>query len=184
VETRIVVNAPGRNARAAFALLIAVGFAGCHRDRRVRVQTDEEPPRLAMMLSVADPRAATQLINGFYSLENNSWRWTAGKFTVMLRPPRAAETNGAVLKFKFNLPEAVLSKVKTLAISANVNGTALSPESYTQPGEYTYTREVPPKAFTGDAAKVEFTLDKFLPPSSSDLRELGVIATMVGFEGK
>lgn len=169
---------------AAFALMMALSFAACHRDRRVRVQTDEEPPRLAMMLSVADPRAATQLVNGFYSLENNSWRWTAGKFTVVLRPPRGADTKGAVLKFKFNLPDVVLNKVKTLAISATVNGTALSPESYTQPGEFTYTRDVPAKAFTGDAAKVEFTLDKFLPPSTSDLRELGVIATMVGFEGK
>ncbi len=178
------INTSGKARRAAFALLIALSFTGCHRDRRVRVQTDEEPPRLAMMLSVADPRAATQLVNGFYSLENNSWRWTAGKFAVVLRPPRAADTKGAVLKFKFNLPEAVLNKVKTLAISAAVNGAALSAESYTQPGEYTYTREVPAKAFSGDAAKVEFTLDKFLPPSNSDLRELGVIATMVGFEGK
>ena len=148
------------------------------------MQTDEEPPRLAMMLSMADPRTKTQLVGGFYGLENNAWRWTAGKFTVTLRPPRGAETKGAIVKLKFNLPEVIIKPLKTIAISADVNGTAVSPETYTQPGEYTYTREVPAAAFTGDAAKIVFTLDKTLPPTGNDKRELGIIATMVGFEGK
>ncbi len=164
--------------------MLLLSLCACNRQKRVRVQTEEEPPRLAMMLSMADPRTKTQLVNGFYSLENNAWRWTSGKFTVTLRPPRGADTKGAILKLKFNLPEVVINPLKTIAISAKVNGAALSPESYTQPGEYTYTREVPATAFTGDPAKVEFALDKVLPPSGNDKRELGVIATMVGFEGK
>ena len=170
--------------RPVLALMFLLSLFACKREKRLRVQTEEEPPRLAMMLSMADPRAKTQLVSGFYSLENNAWRWTSGKFTVTLRPPRGAETKGAYLKLKFNLPEVVINPLKKVSLSATVNGTALSPESYTQPGEYTYTREVPAKEFTGDSVKVEFKLDKTLPPQGSDKRELGLIATMVGFEGE
>ncbi len=170
--------------RVLLGVLLALTLAGCNREKRVRVQTDEEPPRLAMMLSVADPRAKTQLISGWYSLENNAWRWTAPKFSAILRPPRGSDTKGAILKFKFNIPDVVTKHLKTIALSANVNGTELSPESYTQPGEYTYSREVPAKAFTSDAVKVELSLDKSMPPTGADKRELGVIATMVGFEAK
>ena len=85
-----------------------------------------------------------------------------GQFSVALRPPRNAALNGAVLHFKFVLPEAVLSKVKTVSLSASVNGTALSPETYTQAGEFDYSRDVDAKLLAGDAVNVEFTLDKFL----------------------
>jgi hypothetical protein len=65
-----------------------------------------------------------------------------------------------------------------------VNGTPLSPESYTQPGEFTYTRDVPANLLVSELAKVDFSLDKTMPPSGSDQRELGVVVTTVGFEPK
>ncbi len=170
--------------RPVLALMFLLSLCACKREKRVRVQTEEEPPSLAMMLSMADPRGKTQLVSGFYGLENNAWRWTSGKFTVMLRPPRGAETKGAFIKLKFNLPEVIIGPLKKISITAAVNGTTLSPETYTEPGEYTYTREVAAKDFVGDSIKVDFTLDKTLPPQGGDKRELGVIATMVGFEGK
>ena len=107
-----------------------------------------------------------------------------GQFTVALRPPRNAALKGATLHLKFTIPEAVVAKLKTMSLSASVNGTALSPETYTQPGEFDYSRDVDPKLLTGDAVNVDFTLDKFLPAGMVETRELGVIATSVGFEAK
>jgi hypothetical protein len=170
--------------RAALAATLFIGLAGCKNKDRVTVQTEEEAPRLATMLAMNDPRAPAQLVSGWSGLEGNAWRWTAGHFVVMLRPPLGAGQNGAVLQFKFNLPEAIIKKVKTTSLSATVNGAALPPETYTQAGDYTYTRDVPASALPGDSAKVEFTLDKFLPAGSVETRELGVIATSVGFEHK
>jgi hypothetical protein len=160
-------------------------LSACRSKQKVKVQaTEEEAPQLASMVHVADPRVATQLISGFYPVEDRAWRWTAGKFAVLLRPPRTAAEKGAVLQLKFAVPDPVISKLKTVAISATLNGTRLPTETYTQAGEFTYSREVPPKVISGEAVKVEFALDKALPPGPQDQRELGVVVSAVGFEPK
>src|SRR5262249_13842292 len=117
---------------------------GCRRrERKIRIQqTDEDTATMASVIHMGDPKAQPQLLKGFYNIESNTWRWTAGKFAVALRPPRNASVRGATLHFKFVLPEAVLDKIKTTSLSATVSGTTLSPESYTQPGEFDYSREV------------------------------------------
>ncbi len=166
-------------ALAAFVLL-----AGC-KQRQVRVQqTEEEAPQMATTVHVADPRTAAQLVGGFYDIEQGSWRWTAGKFSVVLRTPRGSAQKGAVLKLKFNIPDAVMGKLGPMAIAASVEGTALKPETYTQPGEYIYARDLPPEVMARDTARVDFHLDKFLPAGSADSRELGVVAISAGFETK
>lgn len=170
--------------RAAIAAALLAALAGCKSKDRVTVQTEEEAPRLATMLATNDPRAQAQLLSGFHGLEGNAWRWTAGHFAVMLRPPLGAGQSGAVLKFKFAIPEVVLKKVTSMTLTATVGGAKLDPETYTKAGDYTYTRDVPATALPGDSAKVEFAFDKFLPAGSVETRELAVIATSVGFEHK
>lgn len=168
-------------------LVIALAFTplACNRKNRVRVQeTEEEAPTLATMLHVADPRATPQLLSGWHAVEQNAWRWTTGNFSVLLHPPRQAAEKGALLQLKFSIPEVVLTKLKSLTLTATVDKTALSPETYTQPGEFTYSREVPGKLLAAQAVKVEFALDKTLKPGDSDQRELGVVASTVGFEVK
>lgn len=169
---------------ATVLLSLAIAPAGCRRHRRVTVQTVEEAPALASVVATADPQVAKQLTGGFYGVEQNSWRWTAGRFSVLLRPPRTALTNGAILQLKFAIPEVALSKLKGVSLSAYVNGTALPPESYTQAGQYTYSRDVPATLLAGDVTKVNFTLDKTIPPSAADHRELGVVVSLVGFQPK
>jgi len=62
--------------------------------------------------------------------------------------------------------------------TATIGGTALPPESYTQPGDYTYTREVAPALLAGESVRVDFQLDKSMPPSGADLRDLGVVVLL------
>ncbi|MDX2153158.1 MAG: hypothetical protein SFV54_20610 [Bryobacteraceae bacterium] len=167
----------------AIAALLAA--PSCKRRDRVVVEaTQEEGQVLASVVHVADPRTATQLARGFYDVEGNSWRWTAGKFAVTLRPPAGAAQKGATLSFKFAFPDAVFAKTGPITVTANVGGAGLTPETYAKPGEQTYTRDVPATALGRDAVTVEFALDKSLPPSAADQRELGVIATSIGFEAK
>src|ERR1043166_3237791 len=100
----------------AFPLLVLLcgGFA-CKRRDRVRLeQTEESSPQLASLIHMNDPRNASQLISGFYDIEDHSWRWTAGKFSVLLRPPRTAARKGAVLQLQFSIPEVILSKLKAV----------------------------------------------------------------------
>jgi hypothetical protein len=172
--------------RLAVALLVCLLLTGCkRRDRKVRiVQTDEDSASLASVIHMSDPSAAPQLLKGFHAIEEKSWRWTMGEFAVVLRPPRNAATKGATLHFRFTLPEAVLAKVKPVSLSASVSGTALPPETYTQAGEFDYSRDIDGKLLASDAVNVEFKLDKFLPAGTVETRELGVIATSAGLEAK
>ena len=175
--------------RLALILLVIVPAlvlapAGCKRKKRRPVAVEEEQVGLMTMVHAADTRAAMQLVRGFHSVEQNAWRWTAGAFTVTLKPPAGAAQKGAMLTFKFVVPEVVINKVGPVTLAASVNGTALAPETYSKTGEYTYSRDVPATALTGDAVNVEFKLDKFMPASEQDQRDLGVIMTRVGFEAK
>jgi hypothetical protein len=175
-----------RSAVSAAILIVtlAIAPAGCKRHRRVTVQTVEEAPALASVVAAADPHVASQFVSGFYGVEQNAWRWTAGRFSVLLRPPRTAAANGAVLQLKFAIPDVARSNMKAVSLSAYVNGMPLAPERYIQAGQFIYSREVPANLLAGDVARVDFSLDKTMPPSAADRRELGVVVSMVGFQPK
>lgn len=170
---------------AVMIAVVSLAPCGCKRSRPVPVQvTEEEPPQLASIVHVADPRVSSQLVSGFYNVEQNSWRWTAGRFAVVLRPPTTSPKRGATLQLKLVVPDAVLEKVKAISLGAELEGKRLPRESYTQAGEFTYTREVPPELLQKPAVKITFDLDKFLPAGSVEARELGIIVTSIGFELK
>jgi len=154
------------------------------RERPAGLLTEEENPRLASIVHVSDPRTASQLLAGFHAIEQNAWRWTQGRFAVMLRTPRKAAERGATLWLKFVVPEAVIQKLNTVSLSAYVGGAALPPESYTQSGEFTYSRELPARVLAAENVRADFSLDKSVPPSGLDQRELGVIVTAVGLEAR
>lgn len=169
-------------AAAIAVIALAVVPSACRRHRRVTVQTTEEAPVLASVVATADPHVASQLAGGFYGIEQNSWRWTAGRFSVLLRPPHSAVTSGATLQLKFAIPDVTFAKLGTVSLSCYVNGTAQPPETYTKAGQYTYTRDVPANLVTGEVARVDFSLDKTIPASPSDRRELGVVVSMIGLQ--
>ena len=164
----------------AFVALVA----GCKNKDKTSPQTVEEALPMATMLTMSDPRAASQLLLGFYPAEQSGWRWTAGKFSAVLRPPRDAAQMGATLKLKFTIPPAVMDRVKTTILTAYVGDSKLEPETYTKAGDYEYIREVPASALSSDSVKVDFALSKFLEAGAVEGRELGVIAVAVGFQHK
>jgi hypothetical protein len=164
---------------------LLVAFAPACKRRKVRsAATDEEPGRMASMLNLADPKAEAQMVTGFYGVESGAWRWTAKQFTVSLRPPANAAQQGAKLTFKLTVPAVVIDKNKNVTLSATVGNATLPPETYTTPGDFVYVRDVPPGALAGESVRVDFTLDKAMPPSGADIRELGIIAFTIGLEGK
>jgi hypothetical protein len=171
---------------ATLALTLILAPVGCKRKAKVRVQTtEEEAPRMASTVSMGDPRSAPQLVSGFCTIEQGSWRWTARQFTIVLRPPFGAAQKGAVLKMALTVPDPVIAKLRTISLSASVDGHPLPPETYTKSGPYTYTRDVEASLMAGESTKVEFQLDKAMPPGNGgDLRELGIVARSIGLEPK
>ena len=165
----------------AVSLIALVALAPACRIRKTdRAKTAEDDGELLSVVSVADPRAALQLTRGFHGLEHNAWRWTMKDFTVTLRPPARAATNGANLQLKFTIPDVIYNRLGDIVMDARINGVDLGPQTYSQPGDVTYMRDVPPAALNAESVAVEFHVDKGLPPSGADTRELAVIVTAVG----
>jgi hypothetical protein len=178
-------------ARLMGALLLAILVsAGCPGNEPELAQTNGEAPEngaalpdgLLSSVHMGDPRAVPQLLEGFYGLEQGVWRWTARKFSVALQAPTGAGQDSQ-LEFKFSIPEAVIARVGALTLTARVNGAGVGSESYQKAGEYVFAKPVPADALnSGEAVKVEFELDKALPPGEADQRELGLVAVSVALK--
>ena len=163
------------------------GPAGCKRRRHGQLQAESADQGFtgpASVIHAADARVAPQFLSGFHPVESNAWRWTAGRFAVALKTPAGAREKGAVLQFKFAVPDPVINELKSVTLSASVDGTSLPPETYNAAGEQVYTRDVPASALEKDVVTVQFALDKALPPRGQDARELGVVASLIGLEAK
>jgi hypothetical protein len=102
----------------------------------------------------------------------------------VLRPPFGASQKGATLQLRLTVPPVIVEKLKNVSLSATIGGSALPPETYTQAGDYTYTRDVAPPLLAGQSVRVDFQLDKSIPPSGADLRDLGLVVLSAGLESK
>ena len=116
--------------------------------------------------------------------EDNAWRWTSKDFSVNLRPPIGAAAQGAVLNFAFSFPQVAVDKLHSVTVSATVNRTALPPQTYSAEGQAEYKRDIASNLLSGDSVRVDFHLDKAMPPGNGDMRQLGVIARSVGLDAK
>jgi FkbM family methyltransferase len=148
-------------------------------------ETDWEWSRreLASTIQIADSSTDGQLIRGFYPTEGKSWRWTAGKFTVTLKPPDGSREKGAGLALDFVIPEAGFEQLKGVTVSARSGGVALGSETFATQGKHAYRAAVPASALSNDSVQIDFSLDKVLSAAQYG-RELGLIVTAVGLESK
>src|SRR5262249_53489502 len=167
------------------SVLKSVGY---NRSKPLNVQESDwewkaqDPRDMASTIRIADPSTSSQLIRGFYDLEQGAWRWTASRVTVSLLSPLGTKQRGAELTSKVTIAEVSLRKLKSMTLSANVGDFALAPETYTTQGNHEYRRELSPSAVRGELVDADFSLDKFLGPP--EWNELGVIVTFIGLESK
>jgi hypothetical protein len=171
---------------AALALPALLFITACGSNNTVKNDEGTPAPAAANAPMVAslkmnDPSAKQQLTKGFYALES-TWRWTAGNFTAVLKVPPGAAQKGATLTLTLVASDAILKQVHSQSLTAAVGTTNLKTEKYVDPGSHTFTADVPASVLTGDTVTVDFSLDNALPPSGSDRRELGVIATGISLD--
>jgi hypothetical protein len=160
------------------ALLALAGGCSPRREDAGPLVVHEEQPFAPLVSSVAvgDPKLAGQLLKGWHTIEEGTWRWTERQFSAVLKTPSAGQA--ATLELKFALPDPSVAKLRSVTLSAKLNGTALPAETYQTPGEHTYRRTV--ATLSGDVARVDFELDRALAPTDADRRELGLVVTSVG----
>jgi len=167
------------------AVLLLLPVTGCKRKRQTPATAAKETPsEPATMLGTADPRSALQLTKGFHEIENGGWRWSAKEFSASLKPPSTGPQKGATLVLKFSIVEASIAKLGPMSLSAKAGSTACATQRYDKPGTFEYKCDVPSADLGGGLVPVDFTLDKVLPATPTDGRELGLVVAMVGFEAK
>lgn len=167
----------------AAAPLMFVLASGC-RMKRAHHAVMQDDGQLMSVVNAADARGAIQLTRGFHGIEANSWRWTMKNFSVTLRPPSGAAQSGARLQLRFAVPETMFNRVGDMTVAARIDGADLGSQTYSKPGEAVYERDVPASELASDAVSFDFTVDKGLPPSDQDPRELSLVVTSIGLVPK
>jgi hypothetical protein len=174
---------------ATTALFATLLISGACRGKYHRAAVEnEEPaaasPRLSSSLKMGDPASSAQMLKGVYGVEGGSWRWTSGHFSIVLRSPLSAAQHGGTLTFSFTIPDVVYQKVGKLTMTVSTGGKKLKSDSFSTAGAHTLTADVPGDVLMNDTVTFDFDLDKSIPPSPTDGRELGVIATAISLESK
>ena len=134
---RLRIGPPSAFARGPSGLIVlllaaAVLFPAC---RRVTQQ--------ASSFNVADPARSNQLLYGFYGVEAKPSRWTARKFSFMLKPPVGAVAKGGKLWMRLFVPDLQIQKIGPMTLAASIDGYSLSSQEFTQGGMYVYTAQIP-----------------------------------------
>ncbi|MFL6463663.1 MAG: hypothetical protein ACJ73N_04550 [Bryobacteraceae bacterium] len=134
---------------------------------------------LSSTVSVAEPKVTSQLLWGFHELSDNSWRWTTRKFTVALQRPVGSEQSGAQIHLRFFVPDHEIKALGPIKLTAQIVAYRLRSMRIRQGGSYEYIVDVPTGALFADILSVDFSLNKAMPPSERDARELGVVVSAI-----
>lgn len=186
------MQAPSRFPAGILSLAILLSAAllgsGCRGKNSPVIQNDEgEPAAQSTLLSALrmnDAEAPAQLLKGFYGIENGTWRWTAGDFSVVLKTPPGAAQKGGALTFALSIGDALLKQVHSQTLTLAIGGKTVKTETYTEPGNHTFSADIPASALAADKVTLDFNVDHTLPPGSPDRRQLGVIALSLDLESK
>ena len=137
------------------------------------VNSDRDERAYCLLRSPAlDRQWNVTLLEGWYPLEDEHFRWTKQRFAVKLEASSAAPCSE--LSLEFHLPKEHLAKLGPVSLSVAVNGHALPGETYTAHGDQTFMRTIPPGLADGASLHLAFALDKAFAPGAGDTRELGV----------
>lgn len=110
-----------------------------------------------------------RMVEGWYEQEGwETWRWTAPRFVVEFPRP------GQVLSARLYVPD----NLGSATLSATVNGEALPPKEFAEPGHCEYVAAIPRAAAVGQL-RIEFKVSRGFRPGNGDERELGVVVEEV-----
>jgi tRNA (mo5U34)-methyltransferase len=116
---------------------------------------------------------------GWHHLEDHRFRWTEARFEARLESVDGSPVTAEELRLSFYLPP-VIAELGPVTLSATVNGLALPPVTYRDPGGRIYAQPLPPALGKASRFEVGFATDRFLPPGAVDQRERALVIS--GFD--
>ena len=143
--------------------------------------TADDSPQSRIMMNTRDSESR---LTGFYPPEGSGFRWTKREFRARLSLPKSG--GAAELVMRLYVPDSTIRQLGAVTLTASINGHKLAPEKWSHAGPYVFRREldreVNDDAITGGEAEIDFSLDRALPPSASDRRELGIVVQEISIE--
>jgi 4-amino-4-deoxy-L-arabinose transferase-like glycosyltransferase len=119
-------------------------------------------------------------LTGFYPPEDG-FRWTKREFSAQLSVPEA-DPNGAQLLMRVYIPEAAIQKLGAQTLSARFAGHVLAPQTWSEPGQHVFRRQLDPAWLNPGQVQVDFSLDKAISATVSEPRELGIVVREISIE--
>ena len=162
--------------RAGWQIVDSLNVGNLADSDPVRADADERCYCLLRRNDVAAEPALSgvtaRLAHGWHGRDSGGrhWRWTAGSFGLTI----SGEAAPRKLKLDLYVPPQLTNRLGTITLTASCGGSVLKKQSYGKPGPQSF--EMPLPRLAGDP-QIDFTLDKCLPPSEDDGRELGVIVS-------
>lgn len=115
-----------------------------------------------------------RLLGGFDEIRGG-WRWTAGQFAVSLDVP---PDRPVYLVLDAAVPQELLVENKAVTLTARVNGHVVGTGTYRAAERFLFSRLVPADFLNGQAAQVEFEVDRTFRNQDSG-RAFGLMALSV-----
>lgn len=128
---------------------------------------------LDVELRMKDPGVESHL-DGFYPVENGQWRWTRRIFAVTFDGSRP-QGEGAQLTLQIYIPDASIQRLGAMTLKAQLGGHPISSATYQAGGIYTFQSPLRSEWIHPGPMRIDFALDKALPATAPDNRELGIV---------
>ncbi len=139
----------------------------------------ERDERVFCLLASRRALQHVRLLDGFYEAEADGWRWTAQRFAAALPSP-PGHRGKAELRLDVFVPGVILERVGAPTLSACVAGKELGAQTLDREGHHAYVRQI--EISGREDVRVDFELDRAMPPQGADCRTLGVVVQRLDLE--
>ena len=164
--------------RAGWGELVPLGSGGPTFAAVGLMRAPASEPSLAY-LHAGDLRARPQLLGHWYDIEDGGWRWMRKEAQAVLRPP---EESPVSFELRLYFPEDHMKRAGgPVTVSVLLGNGLLVEETYHEPGGYTIRQPVMTASLSQPATRVAVRLNRAVPPTGEEERELGAVVLGLGF---
>ena len=163
--------------RAGWGELVPLGSDGRATWTTLATRPAREPS--LAYLHAGDLRARPQLLGGWYAIEDGGWRWMGKEAHAVLQTPEES-----LIDFDLRLffPENHMERADgPVTVSLLLQDSLFAQQTYSRPGPYTIRKPVPAGSLPQRATRVALRLNRVVPPTDGDQRELGAVIMGFGF---
>jgi hypothetical protein len=158
-------------------------LAGCRADVAVSPPEQQrmpaDPAALGPLVRMSQIDAERHFVSGIYQLEDNAWRWCAGKAELRVR---LGPVENLKYLMKYAVPVQVMARAGSVRLQISLNGKKWEEIRHDKDGIYEIEKPAPAELLKPNAENIiRLEVDKPLPAEAGG-RELGFILVHAGFQ--